>query len=213
MKIVRLFFAAIALLGIVACQKEEAPVIQEDPEVIEVQEASREPVDLKSVASALNEAAEKEEVKLFIKNLLIMIREGKDPCHFEFGISHVNGENENPQISGSLGLVAGDLHPIAIDMDLLIMDMFPIVGKVDLVQISTNYVKAALSLDNTTCDSYLKKASEGIDLTVVYSFGMCFLRGEDEKGRRTLSLYLYNPYDPSFPPVPLSDLFKTLMVG
>ena len=208
MKQTRLIIAALALLGIAACQKIETPdVQQEEPEVAVAQEPAPEPEqevaqeateepaaipDVKSVAAALNEVAEKDEVKLFIKDILIMVKEGKDARHFEFDVASTKEGYEGSYIAGSLGLVVGDLHPVAIDLDLVVLGMIPVVGQLDLVQISTNYALAALALDD---------------------FKLAFLRGEDENGKRTMDLYLYNPADPNAKPFPLSTLFSTIIKG
>ena len=215
MKRTSLFIAAIALLSIAACQKIEAPEVQqEEPEIVAVQEEpAQEAVqarDMAAVAAVLNEAAQKEEIQLFIKDLILMVREGNDARHFEFGVSGIDGEITIPYVTGSLGLVPGELHPIAIDMDLNLMGFFTLAGQLDLVQIGTNYAKAALALDNITCEFYLKKASEGIGLVIADSFKMCFLRGENEKGKRTMELYMYDPNNPEFPPVSLSSLWKII---
>lgn len=226
MKQTRLIIAALALLGIAACQKIETPdVQQEEPEVAVAQEPASEPEqevaqetteepaaipDVKSVAAALNEVAEKDEVKLFIKDILIMVKEGKDARHFEFEVASTKEGYEGSYIAGSLGLVVGDLHPVAIDLDLVVLGMIPVVGQLDLVQISTNYAMAALALDDFSCEFYLKKASEGLGISVFGAYKLTFLRGEDENGKRTMDLYLYNPADPNAKPFPLSTLFSTI---
>lgn len=229
MKQTRLIIAALALLGIAACQKIETPdVQQEEPEVAvaqepapepeqeEAQEATEEPAaipDVKSVAAALNEVAEEDEVKLFIKDVLIMVKEGKDARHFEFEVASTKEGYEGSYIAGSLGLVVGDLHPVAIDLDLVALGTIPVVGQLDLVQISTNYALAALALDNFSCEFYLKKASEGLGISIFGAYKLAFLRGEDENGKRTMDLYLYNPADPNAKPFPLSSLFSTIIKG
>lgn len=229
MKKTRLIIAALALLGIAACQKIETPdVQQEEPEVAVAQEPAPEPEqevaqeateepaaipDVKSVAAALNEVAEKDEVKLFIKDVLIMVKEGKDARHFEFEVASTKEGYEGSYIAGSLGLVVGDLHPVAIDLDLVVLGMIPVVGQLDLVQISTNYALAALALDNFSCEFYLKKASEGLGISIYGAYKLAFLRGEDENGKRTMDLYLYNPADPNAKPFPLSTLFSTIIKG
>ena len=229
MKKTRLIIAALALLGIAACQKIETPdVQQEEPEVAVAQEPAPEPEqevaqeateepaaipDVKSVAAALNEVAEKDEVKLFIKDILIMVKEGKDARHFEFEVASTKEGYEGSYIAGALGLVVGDLHPVAIDLDLVVLGMIPVVGQLDLVQISTNYAMAALALDDFSCEFYLKKASEGLGISVFGAYKLTFLRGEDENGKRTMDLYLYNPADPNAKPFPLSTLFSTVIMG
>ena len=229
MKQTRLIIAALALLGIAACQKIETPdVQQEEPEVAVAQEPAPEPEqevaqeateepaaipDVKSVAAALNEVAEKDEVKLFVKDILIMVKEGKDARHFEFEVASTKEGYEGSYIAGSLGLVVGDLHPVAIDLDLVVLGMIPVVGQLDLVQISTNYAMAALALDDYSCEFYLKKASEGLGISVFGAYKLTFLRGEDENGKRTIDLYLYNPADPNAQPFPLSTLFSTVIKG
>lgn len=229
MKKTRLIIAALALLGIAACQKIETPdVQQEEPEVAVAQEPAPEPEqevaqeateepaaipDVKSVAAALNEVAEKDEVKLFIKDILIMVKEGKDARHFEFEVASTKEGYEGSYIAGSLGLVVGDLHPVAIDLDLVVLGMIPVVGQLDLVQISTNYAMAALALDDFSCEFYLKKATEGLGISVFGAYKLTFLRGEDENGKRTIDLYLYNPADPNAKPFPLSTLFSTIIMG
>ena len=229
MKQTRLIIAALALLGIAACQKIETPdVQQEEPEVAVAQEPAPEPEqevaqeateepaaipDVKSVAAALNEVAEKDEVKLFVKDILIMVKEGKDARHFDFEVASTKEGYEGSYIAGSLGLVVGDLHPVAIDLDLVVLGMIPVVGQLDLVQISTNYAMAALALDDYSCEFYLKKASEGLGISVFGAYKLTFLRGEDENGKRTIDLYLYNPADPNAQPFPLSTLFSTVIKG
>lgn len=215
--------AAIALVGMAACQKIETPEAQqEEPEVIQTQEPQQEIVQepaatepsIETAAAVLNEVAEKEEVKLFIKNLMFMIREGKDARHFEFGVSLVGDDQEYSYVSGSLGLVVGDLHPVAIDVDLLFANMISVVGQVDLVQISHKYARAALAIDNFTCEFYLKEASKGLDLIIWDKYKIAFFRGVDEEtGKRTMDLYMYDPAHPEYAPIPLGGLFKSLVVG
>jgi hypothetical protein len=223
MKKVSLMMAAIALVGMAACQKIETPEAQqEEPEVIQTQEPQQEIVQepaatepsIETAAAVLNEVAEKEEVKLFIKNLMFMIREGKDARHFEFGVSLVGDDQEYSYVSGSLGLVVGDLHPVAIDVDLLFANMISVVGQVDLVQISHKYARAALAIDNFTCEFYLKEASKGLDLIIWDKYKIAFFRGVDEEtGKRTMDLYMYDPAHPEYAPIPLGGLFKSLVVG
>lgn len=212
MKKTRLFVAAVALLGFAACQKIETPVApQEEPEVAAEEPVVTEPeqtMDVKSVAAVLNDVVEKEQVKLFIKDLMFMIGEGKDARHFDFDVALVSEEATHSYICGSLGLDVGEYHPIAIDMDLMVLEKVPIVGQLDMVQISKNYAKASLCLDNISCDYYLGKASLGFGLTINGSMKLCLLRGTDEKGKRTIGLYLIDPEDPSFPPFPLGALFS-----
>lgn len=215
MKKTRLFIAAIALLGFAACQKIEDPVVpQEEPEVAAEEPVVTEPeqtMDVKSVAAVLNDVVEREQVKLFIKDLMFMIGEGKDARHFDFDVALVSEEATHSYICGSLGLDVGEYHPIAIDMDLMVLEMFPIVGQLDMVQISKNYAKASLCPDNISCDYYLGKASLGFGLTINGSMKLCLLRGTDEKGKRTIGLYLIDPEDPSIPPFPLGALFSILV--
>ena len=215
MKKTRLFVAAVALLGFAACQKIETPVPpQEESEVAAEEPVVTEPeqtMDVKSVAAVLNDVVEKEQVKLFIKDLMFMIGEGKDARHFDFDVALVSEEATHSYICGSLGLDVGEYHPIAIDMDLMVIERVPIVGQLDMVQISKNYAKASLCLDNISCDYYLGKASLGFGLTINGSMKLCLLRGTDEKGKRTIGLYLIDPEDPNFPPFPLGALFSILV--
>lgn len=215
MKKSRLFIAAIALMGIAACAKMETPTAQEEPEVIAPEQTvaaeSEQTADVKSVAAVLNDVAQKNQVKLFINNLMIMIGEGSDARHFDFDVAISDEEATHSYICGSLGLDVGEYHPIAIDMDLMVLEMFPIVGQLDMVQISKNYAKASLCLDNISCDYYLGKASLGFGLTINGSMKLCLLRGTDEKGKRTIGLYLIDPEDPSIPPFPLGALFSILV--
>lgn len=209
MKTSRLIIAAIAVLGVAACQKIETPEVpQEEPEVVAPEqpvaaEPEKAAEDLNSVAAVLNDVAEKEEVRLFFKKIYYMIREGKDSRHFEFSVTP-EGDGAKSYISGSLGLVRGDEHPIVIDIDVNILGQIPIKGQLDFVQVTANYAKAAASLDDMYCEWYLWKASQGLNFTVANSYKLCFLRKEDEKGKRTMKLYAYNPEDPSVEPIPVS---------
>lgn len=207
MKTSRLIIAAIAVLGVAACQKIETPEVpQEEPEVVAPEvaaEPEQAPTDVKSVAAVLNDVAEKEEVRLFFKKIYYMIREGKDSRHFEFSVTP-EGDGAKSYISGSLGLVRGDEHPIVIDIDVAIIEMIPIKGQLDFVQVTANYAKAAASIDDMYCEWYLWKASQGLNFTVANGYKLCFLRKEDEKGKRTMKLYAYNPEDPSEEPIPVS---------
>lgn len=209
MKTSRLIIAAIAVLGVAACQKIETPEVpQEEPEVVAPEqpvaaEPEKAAEDLNSVAAVLNDVAEKEEVRLFFKKIYYMIREGKDSRHFEFSVTP-EGDGAKSYISGSLGLVRGDEHPIVIDIDVAIIEMIPIKGQLDFVQVTANYAKAAASIDDMYCEWYLWKASQGLNFTVANGYKLCFLRKEDAKGKRTMKLYAYNPEDPSEEPIPVS---------
>ena len=215
MKKSRLFIAAIALMGIAACAKMETPTVQEEPEVIAPEQTvAAEPeqnMDVKSVAAVLNDVVEREQVKIFIKDLMFMIGEGKDARHFDFDVALVSEEATHSYICGSLGLDVGEYHPIAIDMDLMVIEQIPIVGQLHMVQISKYYTKAALSLTNFYCDFYLEKASLGFGVTLGEGMKLCLRRGVDEEGKRTIDLYLYNPEDPSVPPFPLGALFSIIV--
>ncbi len=210
MKTSRLIIAAIAVLGVAACQKIETPEVpQEEPEVVAPEqpvaaEPEKAPEDLNSVAAVLNDVVEKEEVRLFFKKIYYMIREGKDSRHFEFSVTP-EGDGAKSYISGSLGLVRGDDHPIVIDIDVSInlLGQIPIKGQLDFVQVTANYAKAAASIDDMYCEWYLWKASQGLNFTVANRYKLCFLRKEDEKGKRTMKLYAYNPEDPSEEPMPI----------
>lgn len=208
MKTSRLIIAAIAVLGVAACQKIETPEVpQEEPEVVAPEqpvaaEPEKAPEDLKSVAAVLNDVVEKEEVRLFFKKIYYMIREGKDSRHFEFSVTP-EGDGAKSYISGSLGLVRGDEHPIVIDIDVAIFEQMPIKGQLDFVQVTANYAKAAASCDDMVCEWYLWKASQGLNFTVANSYKLCFLRKEDEKGKRTMKLYAYDPSQPEIEPMPV----------
>jgi hypothetical protein len=206
MKTSRFLIAAIALLGVAACQKVETPEApQEEPEVVAPEvaaEPEQAPTDVNSVAAVLNEVMEKKEVRVFFNDIYYMIREGKDSRHFEFSIAPESGKPAS-YISGSLRLVRGDLHPIVIDIDVTIMTMVPIKGTLDFAQVANNYAKAAASIDDMVCEWYLWKASQGFDFTIAGVNKICFLRGEDEEGNRTMKLYVYDPNDPSVEPQPL----------
>lgn len=215
MKKSRLFIAAIALMGIAACAKMETPTAQEEPEVIAPEQTvaaeSEQTADVKSVAAVLNDVAQKNQVKLFINNLMIMIGEGSDARHFDFDVAISDEEATHSYICGSLGLDVGEYHPIVIDMNLMAVEQFPIVGQLDMVQISKYYTKAALSLTNFYCDFYLEKASLGFGITISEGMKLCLRRGVDEEGKRTIGLYLYDPAHPEFPYIPLGAVFSLLM--
>lgn len=207
MKTSRLIIAAIAVLGVAACQKIETPEVpQEEPEVVAPEqpvaaEPEKAPEDLKSVAAVLNDVVEKEEVRLFFKKIYYMIREGDDSRHFEFSVTP-EGDGAKSYISGSLGLVRGDEHPIVIDIDVNILGQIPIKGQLDFVQVTANYAKAAASLDDMYCEWYLWKASQGLNFTVANSYKLCFLR-KDVDGKRTMKLYAYDPSQPEIEPMPV----------
>lgn len=211
--------AAIALLGAVACDKTEVPAAA--PEEAEAQEAvipeAAEPeqtLDINAVARILNEAAENEYVVYRIKNFLIGLREGMDCRHIEFSISKVEEEQEDPinYVVGSVGIVNGEFHSNVLDLDLMILDMVPLVGTLDLIQVSVNYGKAILAKDVPTTEEYLALASAGLDLNVMGIYRMCFLCQVDEEGHRIFDLYLINPLDPESEPVSLSNLLKLLLM-
>ena len=154
-----LFLAALALVSVAACQKIETPETPDTPEVVAPEEKPETALNAEEVAYILNDVAEKEEVKLFIKKMIFMVREGNDSRHFEFSVGPQSENNPDlTYISGALGLVRGELHPIVVDMDLMIMSQIPIVGQLDPAQITKNYAKAGLSLDDITCEYYLYQA-------------------------------------------------------
>lgn len=213
MKKSRLFVAAIALMGIAACAKMETPTVQEEPEVAAEEPVVTEPeqtMDVKSVAAVLNDVAQKNQVKLFINNLMIKIGEGPDARHFDFDVAISDEEATHSYICGSLGLDVGEYHPIVIDMNLMAIEKIPIVGQLDMVQISKYYTKAALSLTNFYCDFYLEKASLGFGITLSEGMKLCLRRGVDEEGKRTIGLYLYDPKNPEFSYISLGSLFSLL---
>lgn len=212
-----LFLATLALVSVAACQKIETPETQETPEVVApeepaVAEKPETALNAEEVAYILNDVAEKEEVKLFIKKMIFMVREGNDSRHFEFSVGPQSEDNPDlTYISGALGLVRGEFHPIVVDMDLMVVSQIPIVGQLDPAQISKNYIKAGLALDDITCEYYLYQASKGLDIAVANTYRLAFLRGEDEKGHRTMDLYVINPNDPDFPPFPIGNVLKSFI--
>lgn len=212
MKSTRLMIAAVALLGIAAaCQKVETPVAQQEEPVVVEPQAPAQNLDVKSVATLLDELAEKEEVQIFIKDILVVLKDSDAPLHFDLEVSLKNEQKDVTYVSGSLGLDKGEYHPIAIDMNLVVLGMFPVVGQLDLVQVSVNYAKALLSLDDDACDEYLAKASLGLGIAINDTIKFCFLRGVNEYGLRTMSLYIYDATDPTVEPIAVDSLFKTII--
>jgi hypothetical protein len=216
MKYSRLFIAALALMGIAACAKMEVPeepeaqevVVSEDPVASEPEQTP----DVKSVAGTINACALIEEVKLFIQSIIVDVNKAEEPWHIEFSIAPA--ESEEPEfsyISGTLGLTKGVLHPVVLDLDLMIMGSIPIVGKLDMAQVANNFTRARVLIDTPlgaiTSQYYLDKATEGLDFTIMEAFKLCFLLDEDETGKRTIGIYLYDPNDPDIPPIYIPGLF------
>lgn len=216
MKKTSLFIAAMALLSFAACQKIDTPEVpQEEPEV-----AAEEPVvatepeqtlTAEAVAATLDDVIEKNQVKLFVNNLMVMIGEADDTRHFEFDVAVVNEDETHSYLCGTLGLEVGEYHPIVIDMNLMALEALSIVGQLDMVQIAKYRTRAALSIDNFTCDFNLQKASEGFGILLGGKLKLCLLRGEDENGKRTIGLYLYDPEDPEIAPIPVPKLSKMFL--
>jgi hypothetical protein len=69
------------------------------------------------------------------------------------------------------------------------------------------HVKSEMALEY-----HLAKASEGIDLTVMGVLRFQFMTGEDEECNPTMGLYLYNPEDLSYPPVPVAKFFDMFFI-
>ena len=212
MKTSKLFLTGLVLLGVVACQKVETPVVPEEQEIVvpeEPQEVQpQQQPDVKSVAGVLNEVASAKEVLVALPDILLEINRAESPWHLDLNIARA--DNELSYVCGTVGLTKGVYHLVVLDLDIMVMNMFPIVGTVDAVYITANLVKAACVEDDTLCDSYLAKATAGLDVTVESSFRMKFLRSVGEDNKRIIDLYLYDAENPDYEPVSLSDLLKLL---
>lgn len=220
MKKSRLFIAAIALMGIAACAKMETPTVQEEPEVIAPEQTvAAEPeqnMDVKSVARTLDGLCKICEVKEFIQSLIVKVNQSETPWHLDIYVARPKTEEQEefPYISGSVGFSKGIFHPIVLDVDLLLVDLITVTGTVDVRQIASNYAHALKHIDSfmgdITAQYYLDKATEGLDLTFMGGLKLFFKVDVDEEGNRYINLYIYNPDDPSFEPMPIpsfSQLF------
>lgn len=97
MKSTKLLFTALALVGVVACQKTEIPAVQEEQEEVIAPEESQEAqpqqtMDIKSVGRILNEVAETEEVQSALPDIMVEINLAKIPWHLEFNIAKADEE-------------------------------------------------------------------------------------------------------------------------
>lgn len=220
MKKSRLIIAAIALMGIAACGKIETPNVQEEPEVIAPEQTvAAEPeqnMDVKSVARTLDGLCKICEVKEFIQSLIVKVNQSETPWHLDIYVARPKTEEQEefPFISGSVGFSKGIFHPIVLDVDILLVDFISVTGTVDVRQTASNYAHALKHIDSfmgdITAQYYLDKATEGLDLTFMGGLRLFFKVDVDEEGYRSINLYIYNPDDPSFEPMPIpsfSELF------
>lgn len=212
MKTTKLLFTALALVGVVACQKTEIPAVQEEQEEVIAPEESQgaqpqQTMDIKSVGRILNEVAETEEVQSALPDIMVEINLAKIPWHLEFNIAKAD-EEQASYVKGTLGLTKGLYHLVVLDLDLMVMDMVPVVGTIDIPQISKYLLFAAMEDDNAICDEYLELATAGLDISIFGMYRLAFLRGEDMEDHRTIDLYLCDPSNPDSVPFPLSMLLK-----
>ena len=220
MKKSRLIIAAIALMGIAACGKIETPNVQEEPEVIApevvVAAESEQAAQVKSVACTINTLCKINEVREFIKSLIIDVNKSEEPWHIDFSIASPNEEVEYPYIAGTIGFTKGVFHPIVLDMDLMVMGALTIQGTLDVRQIVSNYAHALKHLDDymgdITAQFYLDKANEGIDVLFADAIKLCFMVAVDEEGNRSIDLYLYSPDDPDIPMIPVPSLLDIITI-
>lgn len=198
--------ALVLLMGAAACNKTEVPEAQPEEPAAEAEQQ----LDVKSVAIIIEEAIQKEEISVIYKDLIFKVREGDDNRHFEFAIGREDIDFPFCYLDGAVGLVKGDKHPVVIDMDILLLEKVRIIGTLDPIQVHSNLAKAFLTPKADECDALLEKANEGIDLLIADAYCIRYMRGEDEKGRREIGLYLLDPNDPEKEPFPLHTLFKVI---
>lgn len=213
MKKSRLIIAAIALMGVAACAKIETPNVQDEPEVIAPEEivVAEPDAEVKSVASALDNLCEINEVRKFIESLIVDIQKSEEPWHIDFSIAPP--ESEEPDftyLSGTVGFTKGVFHPIVLDLNLLIYSNVTVVGTLDVQQIVKNYAKARSELDEVMGDIsaqwYLDKANKGLNITISDAIKLCFMVEVDEEGTCTIGLYIYQIENPDNK-YPVSGLF------
>lgn len=194
--------AAVAVFGFSACQKtEDTPAPQEEVQVEE------EPA-VKSAARILNSTAEDPEVQEAVGKLLLDISKGKDWHHMALSVAREDEEgNTVNYLSGELGVVRGETHLLEVDLDLMVRDLIPITGTLDLITIVPNYTKALLAKTDLDCDYYLLQANEGIKIKVMGFLEVLFMRTEDEEGSRIVDLFLL---EPGSEPIPLSKVLELL---
>jgi hypothetical protein len=218
MKKSRLIIAAIALMGVAACAKIETPNVQDEPEVIAPEEiVVAEPnAEVKSVASALDNLCQINEVRKFIESLIVDIQKSEEPWHIDFSVAPPEPEDPDyTYICGSIGFTKGVFHPIVLDLDLLVMNRITIVGTIDAHQIVANYAHALQHIDDLagdiTAQYYLDKANEGLNITIGEALKFCFMVEVDEEGYRSIGLYIYQIENPDNK-YPVPGLF-TLLFG
>lgn len=198
-------FAAVAAVGILcfaACQKaQDTPAPQE-----EVQE--EEPL-VKSAAAMLNKAAEEPEVQEAVKQLLLDINKGTDWHHLALAVSGTDEKGDTVNyVSGEVGLIKGEKHLLEVDLNLVVMDVVPVVGTLDPLIIVPNLTKALIAKNDVDCDYYLLQANDGIKVSVFGFMSLALMRTEDEEGLRKIDLFLVAPFAD---PVPLSSVLALLL--
>lgn len=214
MRSTKFLLAALAVVGVVACQKTEIPPVQpaqEEPEAV-VPEASQdvqpqEQMDVKCVGEILDKVCQIKEVIEGLPHIMVEINKATSPWSLDFDITQPDGEKHS-YVGGSLSLTRGIYHPVILAMNLMVLEMIPITGTVDTPQISKYLLLAKIERDDDFCDKFLELATAGLDVSVMGMYRLAFLRGEDEEGKRTIDLYLCDPSNPDSEPFPLSNLLK-----
>ena len=198
MKKVRLVFAAALALALVSCNKlaVEKPSAQEP-----LQEERISSADVaRNLEIATKAITEDEET---MDKLRLLLMEGKDGSHLYIEVA----QGEACYVNGEVGIIRTDDGQTLLDLDIMIMGLFPVQGTINPYQVVKYGLLGALSMNIEEGAQNIEKANEYINIRVndTYVIYLGVVPGEASEDF-TIKLFMANPDDTESEPISLSDI-------